>query len=258
MTIPLKKFFLEDPRLTGFQKLYIQIFGIPISGLRIRLRRILPQISGEFTSILDLGCGKGLFTFALSQKFPQAKVIGVDIDKEQIEANQAIAQKHQIKNIEFKVEDILKMEFKDKFDLILSVDNLEHIEDDELVLRKIHAALKPGGRFYCHVPAYHRIWIFNKMSENFDVPGHVRPGYKKENFLEKFKKSGFRIQKFGMTYGYLETVSNNISYLVTGAAQKNALFYAFVFPILNFVAWLGRKQDPKDRGAALFAVASKA
>ena len=257
MPIPLKKFFLEDPRLSRAHRIYIQVFGIPISGLRIRLRRILPKIEGNFSSILDLGCGKGLFTFALSQKFPDAKVIGVDIDEEQIHANQTIAKKHNLTNIEFKVQDILKMEFENEFDLILSVDNLEHIEEDDFLLTKIRAALKPGGKFVCHVPALKRIWVFKKMAINFDVPGHARPGYEKEVLGEKFTRAGLSLQVLTMTYGYLETVSNNLSYLVTGARQKNAGAYALIFPFLNLMSWIGRKQDPKNRGAGVFAIATK-
>lgn len=249
--------FLDDPRLNTLHRTYIRIFGIPISGLRIRLRRILPAIQGNFRSMIDLGCGKGVFTFELARRFPGAKITAVDIDEKQVEVNRQVAKKHGHRNIDFEVQDILNMPYESQFDLAVSVDNLEHIQDDVAALKVVHRALKPGGKLVCHVPALERIWLFKGIGTNFDVPGHVRAGYRLEELADKLKTAGFTVKKIGHTYGYLETVTNNISYLITGAAEKNKLVYAFTFPILNSIAWLGRNQDPKDRGAGILAIAEK-
>jgi len=245
--------FKEDPRLNIFHKIYISIFGIPISGLRIRLRRILPEIQGSFTSIVDLGCGKGVFTMELARRFPKSRVVGVDTDAEQVRVNNEVARRKGLRNVEFVVQDILTMSFDSEFDLALSVDNLEHIENDVEALARIRRALKPGGKLVCHVPALERIWIFRKMARNFDVEGHVRAGYRLQELETRMREAGFNVKEIKPTYGYLETVSNNISYLITGASQKNALLYAFAFPVLNAMAWFGRKQNPKSRGAGVLA-----
>ena len=243
--------FLDDPRLSVFHRAYIRMFGVPISGLRIRLRRILPHIQGDFSSIVDLGCGKGIFTFELAKKFPNARVVGVDTDEEQVRINREIAKKRGIKNVEFEVQDILKMNYDRAFDLAVSIDNLEHIEDDQLALNTIFKCLKPGGKLVCHVPAYERIWRFMGVSTNFDVPGHVRPGYRPEELKEKVQGAGFKLDELRLTYGYLETVSNNLSYMITGADQKNQLLYAVAFPVLNLMAWAGKDQEPGRHGAGV-------
>ena len=116
--------------------------------------------------------------------------------------------------------------------------------------------LRPGGKLVCHVPALKRIWLFRKIETNFDVEGHVRPGYEMNELKDKLIKGGFSINTLKPTYGYLETITNNISYLITGASQKNAWFYAFIFPFLNIVAWMGRKQVPTQEGAGLLSVAT--
>jgi ubiquinone/menaquinone biosynthesis C-methylase UbiE len=250
--------FLDDPRLSNAERLYIRLLGIPISGLRIRLRRILPQIEKldiRFQKILDVGCGKGIFTFELAKRFPQATVVGIDTDREQIEINRTIAKKHGFQNLRFEATDILELADKGTYDLVLSVDALEHIEDDLGALRVMRSAARPGGVFVCHVPAFERIWIFRNVKTNFDVPGHVRPGYRLNELTEKLKTSGFQVLEAGHTYGYLETVSNNLSYLITGASQKNKAFYALAFPLLNAVAWIGKNQDPGLRGAGVLAIA---
>jgi len=206
---------------------------------------------------MDLGCGRGIFSFELAKQFPGSEVLGVDIATRQVAINNAIATKRRLHNLRFEEQDLFKIDYKERFDLVLSVDNLEHVEDDVAALRKIHQALKPGGTLVCHVPAYERTWLFWGRSVNFDVPGHVRPGYRAEELQQKLQKAGFVLDWMKPTYGYLETLSNNISYLITGADQKHVAVYALVFPILNFLAWLGRHQDPGPQGAGLLARAVK-
>lgn len=248
--------FVDHPELSRAERLYVWLFGVPVSGMRIRLRRILPSIRGNFNSIIDLGCGKGVFTFELARRYPKAEVVGIDLDETQIAINNRIAKKRGITNLRFEVRDILNHGYEACFDLAVSVDNLEHIQDDVEAIRKIRSALKPGGRFVCHVPALNRIWLFRKLGQNFDVPGHVRPGYARNEILEKLQQGGFSLEASNETYGYLETISNNLSYLITGAAQRNKILYAFAFPILNLIAWLGRKQNPKNRGAGILTLST--
>ena len=249
--------FIEDPKLNTLKRMYIRIFGIPISGMRIRLRRVLPSVQGDFQRIIDLGCGKGIFSFELARRFPNATVVGVDLDEEQVERNRHIAKKYGHKNLSFEVGDLCKLPYEGEFDLALSVDMLEHIEDDQHAIKQILKCIRPGGYLVCHVPALMRIWLFSGMKENFDVIGHQRPGYRLEELKEKLEKGGFEIESISETYGYLETVSNNLSYLITKANQENEMLYALAFPLLNMTAWLGRNQQPKGKGAGVLALARR-
>lgn len=249
--------FLEDPRLHAIHRVYIRLFGIPISGLRIRLRRILPAVQGDFHRILDAGCGKGIFSFELSRRFPKAEIVGFDTESEQVEINNRIAQRKGLSRVKFERQDILEMEATGEFDLVVCVDNLEHIERDDLALENLFRALQPGGTLVCHVPAYERTWVVRGRSVNFDVPGHVRPGYRISEIRQKVEAAGFVVDRAEGTFGYLETVANNLSYLITGASQKNAGAYALAFPALNAMAWLGRHQTAGESGAGVLVVARK-
>ncbi len=40
-----------DPDLTAIERVYTRIFGVPINGLRIRLRRVLPKVGGNYGAI---------------------------------------------------------------------------------------------------------------------------------------------------------------------------------------------------------------
>jgi hypothetical protein len=58
------------------------------------------------------------------------------------------------------------------------------------------------------------------------------------------------------TYGIIETFTNNVSYLVTGADQRRKAMYAVVFPFLLALSYLGRHARPTN-GAGVLAVARR-
>lgn len=242
--------------LSLIERLYIKIFGVPINGLRIRARRILPLITLKYKNILDAGCGSGVFTFEIAKKLPDSKITGIDIDNQIIQINKKITQKAGFKNCFFENQDICKMNIKNKFDLIISIDTLEHIKNDFVVLKNFYNALIKEGKIIIHVPGYYRRWFFFGWSKNFYVKGHYRLGYTKQQITQKIKKAGFVILDSYYTYGWMETITNNISYLITKAEMKNKFAYAFVFPILNFLSYFGRNSMPK-KGAGVLVTAKK-
>lgn len=242
--------------LSNLEKKYISIFGAPINGLRIRARRVLPLVNKKYKNIMDAGCGPGVFSFEIAKKAPDSKVTGFDIDTQQLALNKEIAEKVGVTNCSFEYQDLCNMEIHNRFDLIISVDNLEHIEDDVDALRRFYNALEENGEIILHVPGYFRRWYFFGWEVNFDVEGHFRPGYTKEQINEKFEQVGFKIIESYYTYGWFETISNNISYWITGAQMKNKMLYALAFPVLNVFAYIGKNSRPK-KGAGVLVIAKK-
>lgn len=250
---------IYNPERSKFEKLYIAMFGIPILGLRIRARNIFSLIpeGRRYSQILDAGSGPGVFSFALARRFASSHVVGIDILDTEIRNCQRMAEAVGINNVEFKVGSILDLPDTDRFDLVLSVDMLEHIEDDIGALREMHKSMVKGGVLVVHVPALYRRYPVWKKSLNFDVPTHVRTGYELHELQEKLKTAGFTIRESGFTYGFWETLANNLSYMITGARMKNKLLYAVAFPFLVGIAALGAKARPKQLGAGVYAVAEK-
>lgn len=216
----------------------------------------MPKISGNPTSILDAGCGRGVFTYLMARKFPEATVRGIDTDQNQLRKNSVIAKIAKFKNVYFEQQNVSALSFTDEFDLVLSVDNIEHIEDDHQALTSLAKALKSGGELVLHVPAYERRWFIFTFQTNFDVPGHYRPGYTLNDITRKISEAGLEIKEACYTYGFLENVSNNISYLITKAEAKNKLVYAMIYPLLNFISWMGRNSRP-EKGAGILIIAFK-
>ena len=118
--------------------------------------RLLP--SEPKAKILDLGCGDGGFVYwLLSKGFTVAR--GIDISEEQI----TIGRKMGIGNIQ--CADLMEAlkDIKDEFDLIIARDVLEHFTKKDIynILRVVHQALVPGGRFLIQVPNGEGIFCAN-------------------------------------------------------------------------------------------------
>lgn len=97
-------------------------------------------------SILDLACGPGNFTRYLLTKFPDSKIVGVDLAPRMVELA-----KKQVPQAEFLVMDILKVnELKEKFDLIICSFGLPFLSKEEagIFIRDCAKLLNHGGKLY--------------------------------------------------------------------------------------------------------------
>jgi 2-polyprenyl-3-methyl-5-hydroxy-6-metoxy-1,4-benzoquinol methylase len=234
-----------DPGRGRAERLYARVLGAPANGLRIRLRHVLPATEGDYGTILDAGSGSGVFSFELAKQHPRAKVLGIELEEQLVQRANEIARRAGLTNCRFEAGDVTQLDFDGEFDLVVSVDNLEHVEDDVAALKRLWRALRPGGTLVAHVPAYERRWLLFGRRVNFDVPGHVRPGYRADELAEKLSSAGFEIARQRYTYGPTETLTNNISYLITGADQRRKGLYAIAFPALLGVSYLGKFSSPR-------------
>ena len=75
----------------------------------------------------------------------------------------------------------------ESLDLITSLDVLEHIEDDEMVLHEIDRVLRPGGTVCVAVPMYPWLW------GNEDLISHHVRRYQPGELETKMRAAGLRI-----------------------------------------------------------------
>jgi ubiquinone/menaquinone biosynthesis C-methylase UbiE len=224
----------RNDRLSSFKKLYIKIFGYPALGLHIRAAAVLKYLKriNEPEKILDAGCGCGVMAFEIAKLFTSAMVIGIDNRKSFVDENNEIAKKSNLKNCSFRNLDLFKLSGKDEFNIILSTDNMEHIENDDRLLELFYSILTPGGKLILHVPHTNRNLFGWKRMNFMGIEGHVRPGYYKDELEKKLKRAGFMIVESSYSYNSFETLFNDISYLITSGREKNRYLYALIFPIL--------------------------
>jgi 2-polyprenyl-3-methyl-5-hydroxy-6-metoxy-1,4-benzoquinol methylase len=146
---------------------------------KVKVKLVLGLVEG--TNVLDVGCGSGRLSKTLLDK--GYRVVAMDNDWKAVEITKN-------KGITAFVSDFNDWETDDKFDCVILGDVLEHIEDDESAIRKVHSMLKPNGCIVVNVPSYQ--FLFGKH----DVAlGHKRR-YSDKELKTKLKASGFKIECF--------------------------------------------------------------
>lgn len=115
--------------------------------------------SGQFATILDLGCGDGRGYDVIRSLLPSARYCGVDI-----EGSPEVASR-QRSDAEFLSYNGVDLPFADEsFDAVYSRQVFEHIRHPDRVMSEVCRVLKPGGIFVCslsYLEPYHSFSIFN-------------------------------------------------------------------------------------------------
>lgn len=128
--------------------------------------------------VLDFGAGTGQFAIPLRQR--EIEVMAVEPDttmRKRLTASgvSTCGNAHELP--------------ADTFDLIYTLNVLEHIEDDVGALRQLHRALKPGGRLLIYVPAF--AVLYTSMDAKV---GHIRR-YTRTGLSSTVAAAGFGIQR---------------------------------------------------------------
>lgn len=139
--------------------------------------------------ILDAGCGSGSLSLALAKL--GFKVSAFDLSDDCVSmVRQKITEKGLDDFISVKKGDATKIAFPDEtFDVVISGEVLEHISDDNAVIRECNRVLKNGGICVVTVPINPKLWDLSD-----EIAGHVRR-YKSSELIKLFKDNGFVIEK---------------------------------------------------------------
>jgi len=131
---------------------------------------------------LEIGCGTGFVISAVARAYPEASVTGTEL----LSAGLPYAASR-VPTAELLQLDARDIPYRSHFDIVGAFDVLEHIEEDDTVLRAVYRALRPGGRLIVTVPQHPWLW-----SRQDDYACHVRR-YTAMELGEKLVGAGFGI-----------------------------------------------------------------
>jgi SAM-dependent methyltransferase len=127
--------------------------------------------------ILDAGCGSGRNMVELGHL---GAVTGIELSATSV----ALARARDVGEVI--AGSVLEMPFADdSFDLAVSLDVIEHLEDDLAALRELRRAVAPGGVLLVTVPAYQWLW------SGHDVINHHHRRYTRRSLQRVAEQAGW-------------------------------------------------------------------
>ncbi|MEM7816956.1 MAG: class I SAM-dependent methyltransferase [Candidatus Aenigmatarchaeota archaeon] len=170
--------------------------GLPSSGIWQELVRktVFSLIKNEGGSILEIGCGEGLFLKKIKKNFKE--VVGIDISIEQLQNARKIC-----KNFNFIQADAIKLPFKDKiFDTIVCINffiNLPTGIDISAVLSEIKRVSKKKAKFIFEIRNSKSPLINFKYrtAKYYDKTISYLRAFCYEDFKKKLELLNFKISK---------------------------------------------------------------
>jgi SAM-dependent methyltransferase len=143
------------------------------------LRRFFPAAR----SVLEVGCGTGYVLAALRGEFPDLRLTGAELFEEGLEVA-----RRRVPDAEFLQLDARKMPFDREFDVVGAFDVLEHVDDDDGVLRGMRQAVTPGGGVMITVPQHPLLW-----GPSDEYAQHCRR-YTSRNLTDKVRAAGLTME----------------------------------------------------------------
>lgn len=139
------------------------------------LRKHFPRAQ----SLLEIGCGTGNVLAAIARR-TSMRLAGSDAH-----ASGLAFAARQAAGAELLQMDARRIPYRDEFDVVGAFDVIEHIGEDEQVLREMFAACRPGGGILVTVPQHGWLWSYR------DVFARHRRRYARRDLLRKIEAAGF-------------------------------------------------------------------
>lgn len=152
--------------------------------------------------VLDAGTGFGQYAYYMARNHSNADVLAVDVKYDYLENARRFADRTPERDrIRFERDDLTRLQAEGPFDLILSVDVMEHIEDDRSVFRNFARVLAPGGFVIVNTPSNLGGSDVHDEGEAGFIEEHVRAGYDVEELHAKLREAGLEPIRTRYTYG---------------------------------------------------------
>lgn len=206
------------------------------------LKKHLRTIPSGSKRLLDVGCGSGAFTIGTALRGYRS--LGLSWDKR----NQDVAAERAAicgaKSAEFEICDVRSLgehsHLKDSFDVVICLENIEHILNDQKLMVEMADCMKSGGTLLLTTPKFDYIAITpvdNGPFSAIEDGGHVRRGYTADDLRRLCGVAGLEVLEIGSCSGY---TSQKITWLLRRTSAIHLLLgwlivlpFRFIPPIID-------------------------
>ncbi|MDT8400838.1 MAG: class I SAM-dependent methyltransferase [Bacteroidales bacterium] len=182
-------------------------------------------------NILDAGSGFGQYSWWMAGLNKNWNIVGLDIKEEQInDCNWFISKTRAAGRVSFRLADLTSFAENEKYDLILTVDVMEHIDDDNTVFGNFFSALQNNGWLIISTPSDKGGSDVHNEDDHSFIEEHVRDGYGMEEIREKLQSAGFNSIMSRYTYGTPGKLSWTLSMKYPVIMLNFSLILALILP----------------------------
>jgi trans-aconitate 2-methyltransferase len=213
---------------------------------------LLARVPREQANVIaDLGCGPGNLTQVLTERWPSARVIGVDSSPEMLEQAKPLAVPGRL---DFVQADISVWSPEQPVDLIVSNAALQWVGDHQALLGRFAGMLSPGGTLAVQVPyhfetAAHRVIEETKAEPRWrpvlhGVGLHLKAVSPLVWYVERLHELGFKVDAWQTSYIHVLSGENPVLEWFKGSALR---------PLLNRLTPQAGEDFLRDLGSRLKA-----
>ena len=112
---------------------------------RWMVKTIVRQVEAESCRILDIGTGTGNLALRLAMRYPNSRILGVDISSGMIKEAKAKCARMGLTNVRFEVSPVEALRIR-RVGLAVSLLALHHVRDKKLVVSNVYARLTQNGK----------------------------------------------------------------------------------------------------------------
>lgn len=231
----LGQHFNRHPYLRKLFYVLLNILLLRSWYVRKALKRISISVPSS-ASVLDAGMGFGQYSWWMSSRFRQWKITAVDIKKEQVADCNAFFRKTGLSNRVIATEaDLVTWSSSEKYDLILCVDVMEHIEQDTVVFASFSTMMNMNGYLVISTPSDRGGSDVNSDNEESFISEHVRDGYGMEEITGKLKAAGFDKVSVSYTYGFPGNIAWRLSMKYPVIMLSTSKLFFIILPFYYLV-----------------------
>jgi len=202
------------------------------------VERVRSLVAGRDLKLLDVGCGDGVALYLL-RDIPNLRLFGTDSSEKALRTA-----KEKVPDGEFEMSDTSSLPYKDEsFDVVISSDVIEHVEDPEKMLTEIKRVAKKEAYIIVGTPI---------RREKLPIDPQHEQEFFKEDFSDMMSKFFSNIE--------LHESHNLVPTLLYNAPTKNFINWRYAInlaSILGFNPFLSERKNGTQMFAYMYVICKK-
>lgn len=153
---------------------------------------LLERLGGrtEQERVLEIGCGRGVGTEIIFERFGAREVHAFDIDSDMVERARARLSGFAPDRLRLFVGDAAAIEAEDSsFDAVFDFGIIHHVPEWKSAVSEVARVLRPGGRFFFEEVTTHAL---NRWSYRTFLEHPAKDRFSREQFMAELEKQGIR------------------------------------------------------------------